>query len=524
MRKGSFIQDKRWPFLLIECFVPDSSKPRFGAAAATDPCAPPILTASSHAKRRQLKASTLLGASESTETRPDAVPETSHSTQSFLAGAAPGAQPSELPDADSEDLDAEEAEEDNGMRWEDWLQSRLHSWGMLSLVDEVLHVACMGNLSACADMMAKVAVHGREFEQSLAKTPLPPYIHSALTVPPNVVPPTNIWDWLLWRRELLEDAEYRVATLIGKASNLVEAVVGASARGPSRTESIKHHHSRSEDRRKTLNVKKLMQGHGMPTLPAPEAPARNSSISRNNSISSQAPGRSSSVNSQINDNVSEKAGGQSGLQRFKKIASLVLSHVRAKKQDGMVLNTKLLTCISMQTKVTQTQNELVALMKEVDEWPPLISQSRSSCDDMRSRLREASQILFERFVDLRQHVEVELRELTLGDQGVVDCPQLESKIVDVQRELSSTLLLGDFALQRAEQLGVSLQAQGIAPPPNPWEGCVHPVEPPWEASFLRALRKLEPLKRNLNVRRQGTACVEVVHTKSEKRRTDISRI
>ena len=30
-------------------------------------------------------------------------------------------------------------------------------------------------------------------------------------------------------------------------------------------------------------------------------------------------------------------------------------------------------------------------------------------------------------------------------------------------------------------------------------------EPPWEASFLRALRKLEPLRRNLQFRRQGTA-------------------
>ena len=33
------------------------------------------------------------------------------------------------------------------MDWQDWLSSRLHSWGMLSLVDEVLKVAVLGNLT-----------------------------------------------------------------------------------------------------------------------------------------------------------------------------------------------------------------------------------------------------------------------------------------------------------------------------------------------------------------------------------------
>ena len=420
-----------------------------------------------------MKLSTLT--SEST-TKPDAAPETPQTpqTQSSAKAEVQSAGLGETGDAsdtgDTGDTgdpcdtgmedDGEDSEGNNG--WQEWLQSRLHSWGMLSLVDEVIHAACSGDLSACTDMMEKVAVHGEEFEQSLAKTPLPSYVNTILPMPPHIVAPSNIWDWLLWRVELLEDAEYRVTTLLGKASTLVDSVMGASLRGPMRSDSMKHPHSSSTDRRRTLNVKKLMQG--MQTLQAPEALARsNSNISqppRNSSFSSQAPGRSSSVSSnrsQTTDgNAPEKSSNQSGFHRFKKIAGLVLSHVRAKKQDGMVLNTKLLTCISMQTKVTQTQDELAALIKEVDDWPPLISQTRSSCDDMQSRLREASQTLFERFVDLRQHVEVELREVTLGDQGIVDCPLLESKIIDVQRELSSSLLLGEFALQRADQLGVSL--------------------------------------------------------------------
>jgi len=520
-RRRSFEQDMRWPFLLIECFPQNTQNT--GSKAATEPSDYASRGENSHARRRQMKASTLFGASDSTDTQAEA-PVTAQSTQ--RSSAAGDQQKAELyghldgaehvPEIEEPE---EEEEEDDVMGWDAWLQSRLHSWGMLSLVDDVLQAACTGNLSVCTDMMDKVAMHGSEFQQSLAKTPLPSYIHTALVLPPHVVSPANIWDWLLWRLDLLEEAEYRITTLLGKASNLLDSIMGASGRGPIRTDSVKQS---ATDRRRTVNVKKLMQVQGMLTLQAPETPARSNSNqpSRNNSVGSQPPGRSSSVNSNT-DGASEKSGPKmSGFQRFKKIASLVLSHVRAKKQDGMVLNTKLLTCISMQTKVTQTQDELAALLKEVDEWPPLISQSRGACEEMRGRLREASQTLFERFVDLRQHIEVELREVTLGDQGIVDCPQLEGKIIDTQRELSSSLLLGDFALQRADQLGVSLRAQGIEPPPNPWEGCVQLVEPPWEGSFLRALRKLEPLKRNLNVRRQGTtAFVDVLHSASEKRRS-----
>lgn len=141
--------------------------------------------------------------------------------------------------------------------------------------------------------------------------------------------------------------------------------------------------------------------------------------------------------------------------------------------------------------------------------------------------------------------------------------RLETKIIDVQRELASSLLIGQHALQLAEDAGVGLKANGFPEPPNPWEGLVvllawdselkadssiqcflkiqlqTPLqcaigkagtngndncdmrsdvfrtfastwnqprpEPPWEASFLRAVRKLEPLRRNLQFRRQGTA-------------------
>ena len=47
------------------------------------------------------------------------------------------------------------------------------------------------------------------------------------------------------------------------------------------------------------------------------------------------------------------------------------------------------------------------------------------------------------------------------------------------------------------EIGCVSNIVNVLPQPRP--------EPPWEASFLRAVRKLEPLRRNLQFRRQGTA-------------------
>lgn len=74
----------------------------------------------------------------------------------------------------------------------------------------------------------------------------------------------------------------------------------------------------------------------------------------------------------------------------------------------------------MQSKVANLKSELEQLMEQVDEWPQLVSENRLQCDEMLSSLREASQSLFNRFVELRQHVEMDLRSASFGDQGQVD--------------------------------------------------------------------------------------------------------
>ena len=79
--------------------------------------------------------------------------------------------------------------------------------------------------------------------------------------------------------------------------------------------------------------------------------------------------------------------------------------------------------------------------------------------------------------------------------------RLEHRIVEAQRELACDLLLGPYALEQAEQQGVGLASLGIPQPPNPWRGLVV-LEPPWEEAFVRALRKLEPLRRTQRVQTQ----------------------
>ena len=106
----------------------------------------------------------------------------------------------------------------------------------------------------------------------------------------------------------------------------------------------------------------------------------------------------------------------------------------------------------MQSKLANRVTELKELMEEVDEWPQLVSENRLQCDskvyehyyeliscpvrgdEMLDSLREASQSLFNRFVELRQHVEMDLRTASFGDQGQVDPDEpLGTKSVHVSR-------------------------------------------------------------------------------------------
>lgn len=165
------------------------------------------------------------------------------------------------------------------MEWQEWLSSRLHSWGMLSLVDEVLKAATLGDLMQTRELVVQawgdqkcsrqrlvhakntcsmfmdvstpqVQSHGASFCESLEKTPLPSHLLTAFPDAPECDPPPNtIWHWVIWRLDALERADLRLHQLLEKCGILADQVQGYSV---SREVSIRPAVS---TRKKTTNMK-----------------------------------------------------------------------------------------------------------------------------------------------------------------------------------------------------------------------------------------------------------------------------
>lgn len=499
-RQMVYERDTRWPYLDIACVKLLKDEPK-------------IATPYGHWQRRMaLEAKTNVGKDNCLRMRSKESVTSFGKTKSDLSeGFEEDGTPTATKDVADDDGMVSDLSEGPSMDWQDWLSSRLHSWGMLSLVDEVLKVAVLGNLTELRELVLQVQAHGTGFAESLEKTPVPSHVPVFPDAPEEDIPPCTIWKWVMWRLDSLERADTRLQKLLNKCEDLADQVMGYSK--VTREISIK---PASHKKKGTFNMKKLMMGVSVVSAV--------SAVSASSAASDAPPRSSSSVILESTSSAvrMKNEAKPSALERFRKVAQLILSHIKGKRQEGLVASTKLLTCVAMQSKVTNLRHDLENMMEDLDKWPHLISENRQSCESMVTRLHQASQSLFSRFVDLRQHVELELREATIGDQGTVETCRLENKIVDVQREMASSLLLGTHALQMAENAGVGLQANGIPEPPNPWEGLILP-EPPWEASFLRALRKLEPLRRNLQFRRQGTALTVTSRPKRLKSASKSSR-
>eukprot|EP00930_Biecheleria_cincta_P007037 TRINITY_DN10817_c0_g1_i1.p1 TRINITY_DN10817_c0_g1~~TRINITY_DN10817_c0_g1_i1.p1 ORF type:complete len:167 (-),score=31.28 TRINITY_DN10817_c0_g1_i1:245-745(-) len=138
-----------------------------------------------------------------------------------------------------------------------------------------------------------------------------------------------------------------------------------------------------------------------------------------------------------------------------------------------------------------------------------MGEAHESCRAKLVSLKQASEQLFQRFVDIRKPMEEKLRMLTAGDQGVVDRTELEAKILAVQRELAARVLIGNQAWKIAHDAGVGIAQFGFDEAPDPWGGEMHPSPPPWEATFIKAVKRFEPLRRGLEMRRkaQTPACI-----------------
>ena len=110
-----------------------------------------------------------------------------------------------------------------GADWEDWLQSRLHDWGPLYLVDEVLKTAALGNLTELKLLLQRVKSHGSDFLESLDTTPLPTHL---LTIFPDVEVPKTIGAWIQWRLKALETADRSLGKMLDKAMHHLYACAG----------------------------------------------------------------------------------------------------------------------------------------------------------------------------------------------------------------------------------------------------------------------------------------------------------
>eukprot|EP00435_Cladocopium_sp_Y103_P031970 s4138_g8.t1 len=223
-RQMVYERDTRWPYLDIACVKLLKDEPQ-------------IATPYGHWQRRMaLEAKTNVGKDDCLRMRSKDSVTSFGKTKSDLSDAfeedgedGTPTDPTATKAGADDDGKASDLSEGASMDWQDWLSSRLHSWGMLSLVDEVLKVAVLGNLTELRELVLQVQAHGTGFAESLEKTPLPSHVPPFPDAPEDDIPPCTIWKWVVWRLDSLERADRRLQKLLNKCEDLADQVMGYSA-------------------------------------------------------------------------------------------------------------------------------------------------------------------------------------------------------------------------------------------------------------------------------------------------------
>mmetsp|Transcript_11525 Transcript_11525/g.20406 ORF Transcript_11525/g.20406 Transcript_11525/m.20406 type:complete len:753 (+) Transcript_11525:169-2427(+) len=588
---------------------PDQYKPKQGASPSPAPVSPrpesgeaitvllpsspkPTTLFMNHARRRWLKAAGVhldaedegkpvedLGLSEEVEAVLMEVGSLIHKKdinlqqrEHFIPEITRKALPSEdMTELEEQEENPDMDETELGLPWEDFLQTRLHPWGPLVQVHEVLVVAKNGSLSALRAVIDKILFHGEDLTRSLSKAPLPrEFVNAFPNAPKDTEAPKFIWSWVQWRLDLLETAKEQLNQLLTRADEFTLMILGEekkhgkthTSRGNSALKSPKRNArfdspspspatSPSTEIMQKIKIQASSSQLGNLEATAPKkkktvvlmpeeeeqvkeqvaSVAPEQSVEKPKSVEKEQSGANKSIQAMRNRimtsvpkargirllEAAKAAGSTSGielegskmtpLERFRRAGQQVQRHVRSRRTNGVVMNLALLRVISTQTKVKQLRSEMRDVLQQLERWPGVKSESREACEERFVRLKQVSQQLFDRFLELREPVHQELRDATTGDQGLVDTYELETAILDSQRELASQMLLGVKAIQAADAQGISLASKGMSMPPNPWEGeTLHQSVPPWEVVFMRALKRLEPLKKQqLTKRRMGQA-------------------
>eukprot|EP00930_Biecheleria_cincta_P007038 TRINITY_DN10817_c0_g1_i2.p1 TRINITY_DN10817_c0_g1~~TRINITY_DN10817_c0_g1_i2.p1 ORF type:complete len:655 (-),score=105.54 TRINITY_DN10817_c0_g1_i2:245-2209(-) len=405
--------------------------------------------------------------------------------------------------------------------WDEWLQGRLHSWGPLALISTLLSVAKNGDLTELSEMTDTVKSHGAALLESLKCTPLPAdrFMPNA---PVGTDQPKDVWTWVCWRQEILEDAECELNELLQKADEIIAAISNNSKKKHAKVDKRKTMRllpptSTSRNRKRSANLRaaafvtcpgKLShsKSRDLPICASGEAPTTSKSSTR-------VRGSIRFADAVTDDQDASAGAGRTRrpdlLAKFRKAAFSVLAHVKSANGNDVLLNTNLLSCITLQGRVRNVSRDIQETQNRLGQWPGLMGEAHESCRAKLVSLKQASEQLFQRFVDIRKPMEEKLRMLTAGDQGVVDRTELEAKILAVQRELAARVLIGNQAWKIAHDAGVGIAQFGFDEAPDPWGGEMHPSPPPWEATFIKAVKRFEPLRRGLEMRRkaQTPACI-----------------
>jgi len=437
-------------------------------------------------------------------------------------------------EASKGETDADDEEDtDFGLPWEDFLQSRLHSWGPLAIVHEVLTIAKGDSLTALRDVLAEFRSHGEDLPRCLAKAALPREFDMAFpNAPPGTIAPKFIWAWVEWRLDQLETAQEKLNCLFERADQLtlVNLTTPRSARhghGKPLTSALSSPSKPGKKKSKLARTRFVSQ----PIEDEKEVEEEQvmTPISQEGSSKPEHKGAKKTLQSLRAKILSEPEAGyqaaghrfaaateaacadagitlgieNAALSRFRRAGREVLQHVKNKRMNSVLTNMALLKVVVTQTKVKQLRTEMGEALQQLECWPGVDSSSRKACDWRLTKLKAVSQQLFDRFLELREPTHQALRQAAAGDQVMPDAFELEQAVLDSQRELASRLLLGEEAIQAADRQGLSLRAMDMMEPPNPWEGeTLQQLSPPWEATFMRALRRLAPLKKSFKNRRR----------------------
>lgn len=408
------------------------------------------------------------------------------------------------------DIDFEATE----LKWEEWLQGRLHSWGPLALISTLLSVAKHGDLTELREMTETVESQGKALLESLSCTPMLPD-RMMSNAPPGTDQPKDVWNWVLWRQEVLEDAESELDELLKKADEAIASISNSSKKKHGKLDKRK---SMRPQRTRNTNPKTPESPQGAPFGSQAREHHEADKLSKSNTLDRGA--------IRFADATNENATGKQAasaevdevartprpdlLAKFRKAAFSVLAHVKSSHGNDVLLNTNLLACVSLQGRVRSVSQEIQVAQKRLGQWPGLTGEAHESCRAKVASLKQASEQLFHRFVEIRKPLEEKLRMLTAGDQGVVDIAELENKILAVQKELAARILIGNTAWNIAHEAGVGIAQFGFDEAPDPWGGEMHPDPPPWEATFIKAVRRFEPLRKGREIRRKAQTDLSIL--------------